>query len=182
MPKREQAFWWVGEDPPEDEEAVEPAARLDRNVNRAQMEDLKDLANRLARLSPRMRRAMPLDEETLDQLDLLAAAENRPDRRRVLLKARQLLEGADLAKVEAALAGNTPANEWDREMVQWRNRIVGGDDRVIQAFMEEHPRADRQAIRSQAREARAPGASAAAAQAKLLQLLREAGTQRPEEE
>lgn len=177
MPKRKQAFWWVGEEPPEDDEVEEVGNRLDRDEHREQMEDLKDLTNRLAALSPKVRRTMPLDEETLDQLDLLAAAAHRPDRRRVLLKARQMVALADPEKLEAALAGNTPANQWDREMVHWRNRIVAGDDRVIQEFVQTFAGADRQAIRSLARVARGEGKEAIAAQGRLLQTLRDAAKQ-----
>lgn len=181
MPKRKQQFWVIGEDQPEETETPEEeeSGRQARGEHREQREDLKDLANRLARLSPKMRRTMPLDEETLAQLDLLAAAENRPDRRRVLMRASTLLANADQEKVEAALSGNTPANQWDRDIAHWRSRILAGDDRVIQSFLEAYPQSDRQAIRTAAREARA-GASAAAA--RLLQLLRDGASALVEED
>lgn len=80
---------------------------------------------------------------------------------------------ADVPRIEAALAGETDAVARERELVAWRARILAGDDREVQAFVEVYPRADRQAIRARAREGRREGPRATAAQVRLLRLLRE---------
>jgi ribosome-associated protein len=176
MSKKKQVFLWVRDDIAEEEEEEtdlsDEERRPERSEHRSQMADLKALANRLALLSPGQRRNLPLETEVLDQLDLLAAANLRPDRRRVLMRTKTLLGTADLEKLVAALEGDTPAALLDRELVYWRGRILQGDDQVIQAFMEKYPQADRQAIRNAAREARKANANAALS--RLLQLLRDA--------
>lgn len=156
---------------PEEPDA-EPAGRLDRSVHRGQMLDLKALANRIAKLPLATRRTLPLDEDVQAQLDLLAAADPRSDRRRTLMRTKLLLGGVDLVKLEAALAGDTASAAWDRESDRWRTRIVEGDDLVLQAFMEAWPRADRQAIRTCAREARGEGPAAKRAFSRLLGMVR----------
>ncbi|MDP2315645.1 MAG: DUF615 domain-containing protein [Pseudomonadota bacterium] len=166
------------------DDAVEPeqeAARpFDRNEHRAAMVDLKALTNRLAKLPQSVRRNLPLDEEMQHHLDLLAAADASSHRRRLLMRTKLLLSGADLAKVHAALEGDTPAAHRNRETARWRTRIVAGDDAVLQAFMEAYPGADRQGIRSSAREARGTGPAAARAQTRLLQQIRAAAAIEPE--
>ncbi len=161
------------------EEAVKP---FDRNEHRAAMVDLKALANRIARMTQHQRRMLPLDEDTHEQMDMLAAAARMPHRRRLLMRAKLFLSGCDLVKVQAALEGNTPAAARDRETAHWRTRIVAGDDTVLQAFIEAYPGADRQGIRSSAREARGTGPAAARAQTRLLQQLRAAAAIVPEPE
>lgn len=165
--------------PPEPEgDAVvadEPSAgRPIRSEHRAKMMDLKDLANRLAKLSAGARRQLPLDEETLAQLDRLAAADPRADRRRVLMRAKLLLGAEDLAKLDAALAGDTEAAAWEKESIRWRTRILAGDDTVLQEFVAAFPGVDRQAARTAAREARGQGPVADRARTRLLQLIRAA--------
>lgn len=149
------------------------SGRLDRGLHRDNMEDLKDLTERLSALPQKVRRALPLDEELQYHLELLASAE-RSDRRRLLLRTRQLLGGADLVALEAALTGNSPAAHRDQATIHWRTRILAEGDAALQAFVEAFPRADRQSIRANAREARGTTPAAVRAQGRLLQLLRAA--------
>ncbi len=155
------------------EVASSPQRRAIRSAHRGQMLDLKDLANRIASMPQGLRRTLPLDDEAQAQLDLLAAS-NGSERRRVLMRAKLLLGAVDLVVLEAALQGDTPAAARDRDCVRWRTRLVEGDDAVLQAFMAQHPGADRQAIRASVREARGVGPVAERARGRLLGLLREA--------
>lgn len=157
-----------------DLEDPEYAGRVVRSDHRAAMDALKDMANQLAALSPGQRRALPLDAETLAELDRLAAAGHRPDRRRVLMRVKLLLADHDLTPVRAVLAGQTPAALAAQAADAWRARLVGGDDRVLQAFLDAHPGADRQALRTAAREARGESPAAKRAFQRLFKLLAEA--------
>jgi ribosome-associated protein len=161
---------------PEVEATPEPTGRPIRSEHREAMMDLKDLANRIAKLPQAARRALPLDEELQEQLDRLANADPRSDRRRLLMRAKLLLGAVDLARLNAALAGDTATAAWERESVRWRTRILAGDDALIQEFVEAFPGADRQAIRTATREARGQGPVATRAHIRLLQLIRAAAT------
>ncbi len=152
---------------------TEPDGRVVRKDHRAAMEDLKELANLLAALPPGQRRALPLDEETLDELERLAAAGQRPDRRRTLMRVKLLLAGNDLGPVRGALAGRTPAALAAQEAEAWRARILAGDDAVLTIFVDTHPWVDRQALRLAAREARGDTPAARRAQQRLFRLLAE---------
>ncbi len=153
---------------------ADDAGRPMRSEHRGQMLELKALANRLAALPQGQRRTLPLDEELQATLDLLAAADGRSDRRRLVMRAKLLLGSVDQGQLEAALSGHTPAATRDRACVSWRARLVAGNDEILQQFVEAHPNADRQAIRTSAREARGQGPAAARAHTRLLQLLRDA--------
>ncbi len=144
-----------------------------RSEHRTDMLDLKALANRIAALSEGQRRALPLDDETREQVELLARAEGA-GRRRLVMRVKGLLGAGDLVQLQAALAGDGPAEHHDRECVRWRSRLVDGDDAVLQLFVEGHRAADRQAIRASVRDARGVGPGAERARTRLLELLREA--------
>ena len=188
MSRKKQEFGWVRGEDDEDgsslagaEEGGDEDYRPIRSDHRGAMMDLKALANRLAKLPSGLRRTLPLDEETQRQLDMLAAADQRPDRRRVLMRAKLLLGAVDPVQLEAAIAGDTPVAILDRALIDWRTRIVAGDDAVLQSFVEAYPATDRQAVRTSARETRGQGPGAAAASRRLLQLLRNAATGQSEE-
>lgn len=154
------------------DEEDEPSDRPVRSEHHDEMADLKALTMRIAALPLKMRRALPLDEETQAQIDQLAASEPRPDRRRTLMRAKLLVAQADQEALAAALAGKTPEAAWNEETLHWRDRIVAGGDTDIQAFLDVYPRADRQEIRTNAREARGKGPVAARALSRLLGSLR----------
>lgn len=169
-------------DPPDDFDADEATAadetdtgRPVRSEHRADMDELKALSNQIAAMPVGRRRALPLDADAQAQFDLLAAAEPKPDRRRLLMRAKLLLANVDPELLRAALAGDGPAARWESESVRWRQRLVAGDDALLQDFLQECPKGDRQALRTAAREARGTGPAATRAFARLLQLVREAG-------
>lgn len=134
---------------------TEDIGRVVRSDHRAAMDELKDLANHLADLPSGQRRGLPLDEEVLAELERLAAAGQRPDRRRLLMRVKLLLGESDLAPLRAYLAGETPAAIVARTAEEWRTRLLSGGDEILQRFMNAHPAADRQALRTALREARA---------------------------
>lgn len=146
--------------------------RFDRNEHRAQMLDLKALANRLAKLPPGLRRTLPLDEELQGELDRLAGAAQLPHRRRLVMRVKLLLGAVDLVRLNAVLDGDTDAAALERVLQHWKARILVGDDAVLQQFIASFPAADRQGLRTASREARRQGPVAVRANARLLKLLR----------
>lgn len=155
----------------EEEEAGE--RRPERGLHREAMRDLKLLANRLAKLPRSARRALPLDEDILDQLDKVADAGVSSERRRFLMRLKLLMRDIDFDKLQAALDGDTPAAALSRELERWRTRILNGGNEDIHAFLEVFPGGDSQQIRAAAREARGEGPNASRANRKLFQLLKE---------
>ena len=150
-----------------------PERRPLRSEHREDMSDLKALANRIAALPPGQRRALPLEDETREQVELLVRADGA-GRRRLLMRVKGLLGAGDLGQLQAALAGDGPAEALDRECVRWRTRLMDGDDAVLQLFVAAHPGSDRQALRASIRDARGVGPAAERARTRLLVLVREA--------
>lgn len=149
--------------------------RVVRWDHREEMEALKALANRIAKLPASTRKALPLDEEALEQFEHLANAALKPERRRSLMRAKLLLAHADMAAIHAVLDGGGPALVAAQAAESWRNRIVAGDDAVLTTFLGQHPSGDRQALRAAAREARsAEGPAAKRAALRCLRLVRAA--------
>lgn len=174
MSKKKASFLWVRDDQEEvDLESEEtddsPGGRIDRSEHRSFVADLKDLANRLSKLPAGQRKLLPLDEEGLRQVELLANAHPGPERRRALMHMKAILAASDLEKVEKFMAGETPAAIRHRDALHWRNRLLEGDDQTIQTFIGLFPGADRQAIRSQVRETRKTNTPTT--QARLLSLI-----------
>ena len=190
MARKKTTFAWVRDEPipggiadeatdeadSEEDEDRDASGRLDRVAHRARMEKMKELAIRLAALPPGLRAALPVEEQTLAALDQLAGSDRGPHRRRLVMRARLLLGGEDLARLEAALAGHTPAAARERALLGWRTRILAGDDSVLSAFLAEHSQADRQVLRACIREARGTDEGARRANRSLLRLLRDAVT------
>lgn len=162
-------------------DGTDEAGRLDRTAHREEMAELKALAIRLAALPAAFRATLPLEEETLEALDRLAHADRTPARRRLVMRARLLLGGEDLIRLDAALAGDTPAAALERALIDWRTRILAGDDSVLQAFLAEYPRGDRQVLRTCVREARGTDDAGRRANKSLLKLLRAAALMTAEE-
>ena len=145
-----------------------------RSEHRAETEALKDLANRIAKLSQGQRRLLPLSEEAQEQLDLLARSGNTPDRRRTLKRAQLFLAQADIAAVEAAIEGKGATTISLPEAEAWRSRFLTGDDEAIQKFLLIYPAGDRQLLRGAVREAQGEGPLAKKSSQRLFKLIREA--------
>lgn len=101
--KKKATFEWVAEDeetPPEvDDELV--YSRADEKRRRRRM---KTLAEDMQALSPKQRKALPMDEELREALEALVVAGKTPDRRRKLLRMKSLLAEEPPEVIEALLA------------------------------------------------------------------------------
>lgn len=173
MPRREKGFQWVR--PDQDEEPREPGIRPDRNGDRDQSRELDKLGNRLSELDPGDRLALPMDDELRREVELLAVAGTGPNHRRQLRRVRGLLRGADLDALRAALEGDNLRTARLRALERLRDALVAGGDEELNGWMAEHPDADRQQVRTLARDARAEGERGARAARRLLKVLEEAG-------
>ena len=168
MARKKKSFQWSADAT----EVEEPVERRDRKEERAQNRALDRLALRLASLTLGERTRLPLDDQLLEELALLASLGPQSAHRRQLLRVQGLLRVADLAAIEAGLAGEVQddARLWSTE--RWRSRIIAGGDAELEAYVAEHPGADRQHLRSLARQARGQGPAAAGAARRLFQAMK----------
>lgn len=173
MARKKTRFQWArGEDEGDEGEVFGYPGRRDRTAERDEARELDALALRLAGLTTGQRAALPLDQDLLAELQLLSDLSGQSAHRRQLLRVQGLLRAADLDTLQAALAGDTPEAARIRVLERLRQSLLDGSDDDLQAFVDRHPRADRQVLRGLIRQARGEGPRARKASKKLFQRLK----------
>jgi ribosome-associated protein len=137
---------------------------------------LKDLATRLVALKPRQLERMGLGEPMLVAIRLAQSIKSPPARNRQVTVVRQHLRdsGPRVDEIEArlkalllgvalpALAGVEPevSEKAMPEVLSWSERLMSEGDEALEEFLRDHPGADRQLLRQQARAASKAGRTA----------------------
>lgn len=138
---------------PDHPKTNEPRAeRPNKSQLKREMAALHDIAVRLVNLSDGATRKMPIDQTLQDAVSLARKIRNtREGYRRQLQLVTKLLRNTDHEAVQAELDGLQRSGDQENArfhaLERWRDRILQEGDDAIQAFMNEHPNADRQKIR-----------------------------------
>lgn len=170
MGRKKSHFEWTRDDQPD--EARVRALRRDRTGERLFNRDLDALALRMAAMTPGQRRQLPLDPDLREAIDHLADLGTKTAHRRQLIYVQGLLRFVDIEELEAALAGETADVARGHALERWRDRLLSGGEEDLQAFVVEHPTADRQQLRSLVRAARGEGQQTRRAARRLYQALK----------
>jgi ribosome-associated protein len=159
-----QQFQWErdAEPRPEDEShAVGALEGRGGKQRKRESEELNQLAKRIVALAAHEWAHLPLNDATLEQLTIAKRLQTgkrlRNAYRRQMLAVAGALRRDDHSAVREALNGvfgSTPKDRALMEIEVWRTRILDTGDAAIDALMEEHPDADRQRLRTIARQAR----------------------------
>lgn len=153
--RRSKPHQWVREDqlpPPEEAgagaegEAEEESPYKSRTQLRNEARALDDLAEELVGLPPGRLRALPLSDELREGIALAKRITSHEASRRQNQYLGRLLRDVDVEALRAALADGP--SEQHRRAVRWRDRILSRGEDAIDAFLAEHPDADRQQIRA----------------------------------
>ena len=152
------------------EDIPEPAARRDAVQNKAEKKALDAVTRRLLALPPSKRAKLELDEDLLDELELLEKQGPKSSRRRQMLRLQGLLRAVDIEALTTKL--DDDGGDADASLERWRRKLLAGGDEELQAFLDEHPGADRQELRSLVRRARGEGPAAQRAFKRLYQVLK----------
>jgi len=151
MGKKKTRFEWTAD--PDDPDRVEPAEREPLSVLKDHLERVDQLVRRVLQRPAAERRFLPLDDDTLRELDVLDGLPNGPAVKRQLHYVRRLVAPHDLDALEAALDGETPRAVWLRSVERWRTRLLTEGDAALTLFVDDHPHADRQRLRTLIRQA-----------------------------
>jgi ribosome-associated protein len=108
----------------------------------------------LLAVRPADRRHLPLDDELKEALSILdgIGPRHRSARKRQTDRIRGMLRVRDLEELQEVMGGHVARVKELEEaldaLVRWRSRLVEEGDPALQAFVEAHPAADRQHLRS----------------------------------
>jgi ribosome-associated protein len=166
---RKKNHQWAREDQPGLGTAVNE--RIYDHEHQAARKRFQDLADLLIGLSPGARALLPLDETVSEAIDVYLRQGPKSSRRRQLLRVQTLLRGCDLESLDIALESDLQGGQDGPKM--WMSTLIEGDDSVLMDFVELHPDADRQQLRTLVRRAKATGATVQRAKDKLLAVLME---------
>lgn len=133
-------------------EQPERAERPNKSQIKREMAALHDMALQLVELTDGATKKMPIDDQLLESVQLARRIRHtREGYRRQLQRVTKLLRGSDYQAIEAALANLKRSGEQENArfhaLERWRDRILTDGDDAVQAFIEEHPSADRQKLR-----------------------------------
>jgi ribosome-associated protein len=167
MARRKPHFQWTVEDG----EAPPLGERRDRNEASIERSALQAMVRRLEPLPKGALQRLPLGDELVEAILHLARLGAQSAHRRQVLRVITLLRDVDLEALEARLAGANPDAALERAAERWRERLLEDEDEALHAYLEEHPSADRQQLRSLIRQSHKEGASAKNARTKLFRFL-----------
>lgn len=118
---------------------------------------LVDLGERLTTLKPALREKLPLTDALRRALDDAPKHVAHIARKRHLQFIGKLMRDQDTDAILSLLdqldASTRQYNERFHNLERWRDRLITGDDAVLEKFVVEYPDADRQQLRSLIRQA-----------------------------
>jgi ribosome-associated protein len=170
-------------DPEEPTESTESGKKAldDATASRTQRKraalDLQNLGKRLVELDAGDLATVPVPPELDEAIGLWRRIRSHEAKRRQLQFIGKLMRRIDLEPIEAALdridGSSAEARYAFRQLETWRDRLLG-EDRALTEYLDQHPHADRQALRHQiARVRKAADEAQQRAQARaLFRLLR----------
>jgi ribosome-associated protein len=119
--------------------------------------ELQALGEALAELSAERLEALDLDESLLDALRAWSRTRTHEGRRRQRQYIGKLMRGVDVEPLRAAVAAARLGPARDalalHEAERWRDELIAHDD-ALTRWLDAHPRADAQRLRSLVRNAR----------------------------
>lgn len=123
--------------------------------------DVLKLAQALVELTDAQLGRVPLAEDLLDEVRRARAVTQQIARKRqtqFLAKQMRKLDDVELEPIRAALEQGKDSVRREAAALhraeQWRDRLIDGDDEVLHEFVGQYERADRQRLRTLARQAR----------------------------
>ena len=142
---------------PTHEEAEAPS----RSQLRREALDVLKLAHALVELTDAQLGRVPLAEDLLDEVRRARAVTQQIARKRqtqFLAKQMRKLDDAQLEPIRAALDQDKDTVRRDAAVLhraeQWRERLIDGGDEALNEFITQYAEADRQRLRTLARQAR----------------------------
>lgn len=161
-----------------DNDAPSDAAVTSRTQRKREALDLQNLGQRLVELDPGDLATVPIPPELAEAIALWKRIRSHEAKRRQLQFIGKLMRRIELEPIEAALSridGTSARARYEfHQLEHWRDRLIEAPEALTE-YLNEHPHADRQALRHQiARVTKASDDARRKAQARaLFRLLRD---------
>lgn len=158
---------------------IEEIIYVSRAELKRDMQELKDMGERLMEMKPSMLDKLPLNERLRAALDESKRIKSHNARKRHLGFIGKLMQNQDVEPIKELLAHlDASSAEFNRrchQLERWRDRLTSGDKNVLAEYLEQYPEADHQRIRQLVRNAKkeADHQRPPAAARKLFKYLRE---------
>ena len=132
--------------------------RPSKSQLKREMHALQALGERIIAMSPAERARFPLSEDMLAAVEETGRIRSHEGRRRHMQYVGKVMRREDLTAIQAVF-DEIEQEERRRDLAfhrleKWRDRLIDEDDNAVEAFIAEHPDADRQALRQLIRNAK----------------------------
>lgn len=132
--------------------------RPSKSQLKREMHALQALGERIIAMSPAERARLPLSEDMLAAVEETGRIRSHEGRRRHMQYVGKVMRREDLTAIQAVF-DEIEQEERRRDLAfhrleKWRDRLIDEDDNAVEAFIAEHPDADRQALRQLIRNAK----------------------------
>lgn len=132
--------------------------RPSKSQLKREMHALQVLGERIIAMSPAERARFPLSEDMLAAVEETGRIRSHEGRRRHMQYVGKVMRREDLTAIQAVF-DEIEQEERRRDLAfhrleKWRDRLIDEDDSAVEAFIAEHPDADRQALRQLIRNAK----------------------------
>jgi ribosome-associated protein len=137
------------------------ASEVSRSQRRREALDVLRLAHALSEMSDAQLKSIPLSDELRDEVRRARAVSQQIARKRqnqFVAKQMRRLDDAELDAIRAAIEHDRDRGRREsaelHQVEAWRERLIAEGDEALGSFLAEYPRADRQQLRTLARQAR----------------------------
>lgn len=132
--------------------------RPSKSQLKREMHALQTLGEQIIAMTPTERARFPLSEDMLAAVEETSRIRSHEGRRRHMQYVGKLMRREDLAAIQAVF-DEIEQEQRHRDLAfhrleKWRDRLIEEGDTAVEAFIEEHPEVDRQALRQLIRNAK----------------------------
>lgn len=135
-----------------------PDDRPSKSQLKREMHALQALGDQLIAMSPTERARFPLSDDMLAAVEETDRIRSHEGRRRHMQYVGKLMRREDLEAIQAVFHAIEQENRHRdlafHRLETWRERLIEEDNAAVEAFIEEYPGVDRQALRQLIRNAR----------------------------
>lgn len=129
-----------------------------RSQVKRDMEALQELGKRITELRPDQQAQIPMGERLAEAVAEMSRISAHGARKRHLQFIGKLMRTEDAEAISEMIerfdSASAAHNQHFHALEQWRERLIDGDNDVLQRYIEEHPQADIQHLRQLVRNAK----------------------------